>query len=188
MSIARKWMSFLVAAVALCGCSTAPHSSGANGGSIVDSSYLGADRIALQIGGNSAEVGPVLVTSLANVSTLDTSSAFGRISADEIGSRLSQRGFLVLEARMRNALLMRPGGEFMLSDEVRSVAQQQKAASVLVGTYADSGSQAIVSLKLIRVADSAVIASSDYVVSIADDSHDALLANAGTTVKTFRVY
>jgi len=178
----------LLAGAVLCGCSIAPSSNVASGGGIVESSYLGADRIALQIGGNSPDVGPVLIASLANVNTLDTSSAFGRISADEISSRLSQRGFLVLEARMRNALLMRPGGEFMLSDEVRSVAQQQKAGSVLVGTYADSGSQAIVSLKLIRVADSAVIASSDYVVPIADEAHDALLGNSTTTVKTFRVY
>ncbi len=78
---------------------------------------------------------------------------------------------------MRNAFVIQPGGQFMLSDEVKLIAKQQKAASVLVGTYADSGSQALVSIRLIRVADSVVVASSDYSVPMDNFTHAALLGD-----------
>ncbi len=144
---------------------------------VVDYNYLGADAIAAEIGPNPAVAGPVLIASLANIDKLDSSSTFGRISADEIGSRLAQRRFFVVEARMRNAFVIQPGGQFMLSDEVKLIAKQQKAASVLVGTYADSGSQALVSIRLIRVADSVVVASSDYSVPMDNFTHAALLGD-----------
>jgi TolB-like protein len=170
----------LTASVCLAGCATGPV-AGAQADNVVRSSYIqytynGADAIAVQV--RSAVVSPVLVASLANVDQLDKSSIFGKISSDEIGSRLSQRGFLVVEARMRDVFVVKPGGEFMLSNEIRKIAEQQKAYSVLVGTYADLGSQALVSLKLIRISDSAVLAASDYVVPMSAADHSALLPSS----------
>jgi TolB-like protein len=164
-------LSLAVFAVLLSGCANTQISPR----SVVDYNYIGADAIAAEIRGNPMSAGPVLIASLANIDKLESSSTFGRISADEIGSRLSQHGFLVVEPRMRTTFVVRQGGEFMLSDEVKLLAKEQKAASVLVGTYADSGTEVLVSLRLIRVADSFIIASSDYSVPMQNQMHEALI-------------
>jgi TolB-like protein len=172
------------------GCATT--NTDLNARTVVQYNYRGADDVVNQVERYASGPGSILITSLANVDRLDTSSRFGRISADEIGSRLSQRGFRVLEARLRDTFVVSSNGTFMLSDQIKLIGQQQKAASVLVGTYADSGSQALVSIKLIRIADGAIIGSSDYVVPmdtevhgalLSDDSHDlgALWDRGGTT-------
>jgi hypothetical protein len=176
-------LSLLVvaSAIMLSACAGMPGgTTGSTAASVVDYNYAGADAIAAQLDKTTDTVGTVLVSSLANIDKLDSSSTFGRISADEIGSRLSQHGVRVLEARMGNSLVVKVGkggeaeGEFMLSEETKSIAKQQRAMSVLVGTYADSGSAALVSLKLVRVSDSTIIASSDYLVPMTASTHEAL--------------
>jgi TolB-like protein len=145
---------------------------------VVDYNYVGADMLVRQVKVRRTDVGQVLIASLANVDDLDSSSTFGRISADEVGSRLAQRGFAVTEARMRGAFVIKPSGEFMLSDEVKLLAQQQAADTVLVGTYADSAIQVLVSLKLVRVSDSAIVAAADYSIPLTPQLHYALFSPA----------
>jgi TolB-like protein len=157
------------------GCATT--NNGMKTNTVVQYNYRGADDVANQVERDASGPGSILITSLANVDKLESSSRFGRISADEIGSRLSQRGFRVLEARLRDTFVVSSNGAFMLSDQIKLIGKQQKAASVLVGTYADSGTQALVSIKLIRVADGAVIGSSDYVVPMDTEVHGALLTD-----------
>ncbi len=173
-TVRRTSLLVAASAILLSGCaSLSPQPAGS---SMVDFNYAGADAIAAQVGRGSSELGSVLIASLVNVDRLDSSSTFGRISADEVGSRLAQRGFQVLEARMRSTFVVQPSGQFMLSDELKIIAKQQKASSVLVGTYADSGSHVLVSLKLVRVADSLIIGSSDYIVPLDISTHNQLFS------------
>jgi TolB-like protein len=169
----RRLVAALASAATLSGCAALTIAP-TDGRLMVSSNYSGADALVAQLHGGPDDTGAVLVASLANVDRLDDTSTFGRISADELGSRLAQHGMAVIETRMRDSYVVRPGGQFMLSDELRLLASRHKAGAVLVGTYADAGSSVLVSLKLVRIKDSRVIAGADYAIPMSADTHAAV--------------
>jgi TolB-like protein len=153
------------------------HASSA--GSIVSVNHMAADYLAKELRlkhlvpdqGDAA----ILVTTLVNIDNLKQTSTFGRLSADELGAGLAQRGIRIAETRMGNAFQIRPNGGFVLSPEVRDFAVQQKADAVLVGTYADAGADLLVSVRLIRLSDDVIIGAFDYSVGIDPVTHQKLL-------------
>jgi TolB-like protein len=111
-------------------------------------------------GGGSA---PFIVTTLAQIDRLDQSSTFGRIVSEQVVSRLTQGGVRVVEMKLRNGIYMkRNEGEFMLTREIREVANAHQAQAVVIGTYAESASLVHVSLKLVDPATSLILAAHDY--------------------------
>lgn len=106
---------------------------------------------------------PVLVSTLVSVDRLNESSRLGRTFSEQIAGRMTQRGVLVIEPRLRDNLMMVPGhGDFLLSRELREVSQSHNAQAVLVGTYSVSTGVVYVSLKLVHALGNAVIAATDY--------------------------
>jgi TolB-like protein len=90
-----------------------------------------------------------------------TSSPFGRIFAEQVASRLVQDGAGVVEVRLREAIAVRAGGPYALSDDVRDVARRVRARAALAGSYAVTYEYALVNARLIDVATGLVLSSWD---------------------------
>ena len=119
---------------------------------------------------------PIIVASFVNVNNLSESSSFGRMIAEHVGSRLSQRGYKIVELKLRqSSIFMQEGkGEFMLRRDVKEISRMHNAAAVVVGTYASVRSSAArhstvhekiyISSRIVRSDDSTIISSCDYSV------------------------
>ena len=67
---------------------------------------------------------PIVYAVFTPVGHPATSSPFGQIFAEHVASRLVQRGTKVVEVRLREAIAVREGGPYALSDDVRDVARR----------------------------------------------------------------
>jgi TolB-like protein len=95
-----------------------------------------------------------------------SSSPFGRIFAEQVASRLVQDGVGVVEVRLREALAVREGGPYALSDDVRDVARRVQARAALSGSYAVTPAYVLVTARLIDVATGLVLASWDKYIPL----------------------
>lgn len=90
-----------------------------------------------------------------------TSSPFGRIFVELVASRLVQHGVGVVEVRLRDAIAVREGGPYALSDDARDVADRVQARAALSGSYAVTPEYALVTARLIDIATGIVLSSWD---------------------------
>ncbi len=106
----------------------------------------------------------ILAATMADMENLDDSAPFGRTSMQQIGSRVVQHGFKVLDVRLTDSMRMDlKQGEFMLShDTTRIMAKEYDAHAVLVGLFSRSADRVFVSVRAIRLDDAAVIAAYEY--------------------------
>ena len=125
-------------------------------------SYAAADHLMNQVGEPLDPSKPILVASLADIDDLERSSAFGRMVGEQLGSRLSQLGYTVVETKLRSTMATNPNGEFVLSRDARRISGTHAAQVVLAGTYTPGETEVYVNLRLVRLADSKVIASFGY--------------------------
>lgn len=113
---------------------------------------------------------PLLVTSFANIDNLAESSTFGRLTADLVAAGLTDRGYKVIEVKMRDSLFIKQGaGEFMLSRQVQHLSQKHDAQAVLLGTYAIGGSNVYLNVRLVRSTDNIVLSSYDFQLPLNKD-------------------
>ncbi|MFZ6655198.1 FlgO family outer membrane protein [Undibacterium sp. TJN19] len=118
---------------------------------------------------------PLIVATLANINTLEESSPFGRIVAEHVSGQFTRNGYKMIEMKFREKVFMKQNvGEFLLTREIKDVAQNHSAQAVIVGTYAESDKLVFVNLKLIRPIDNVVISTVDYAVPM-DKTIKALL-------------
>jgi len=136
---------------------------------LVGQSYASADQL-LQTG--LLKLGqPVLVASFVNVDDVKRSSSLGRLVAEQFGSRFSQKGYTVVEMKLANSVYMSSEqGELLLSREVGEISRKFQAQAVLVGTYAVGKEHVFVTAKLVRAADSVILASTDYKLPMGPDT------------------
>jgi hypothetical protein len=74
---------------------------------------------------------------MVSVDDLNQSSTFGRLASQLISNRLSQQGYLVQDATLMRALVVRPEtGEIVLSRDARNLSGSVHAQAVVAGTYA----------------------------------------------------
>jgi len=105
----------------------------------------------------------ILTTTFVDNNNLDTTSHFGRLLQDNIGSRFVQRGYSVNEIRMRKDLLIEEGaGETMLTRDLNLLAKNQKAQAVLVGTISQAQRTMYISARLINPTNNSIISSKNY--------------------------
>jgi TolB-like protein len=122
----------------------------------------------------------MIVTSFADIDDVRFSSTFGRMIGEQIGSRLSQSGYRVIEPKMRgNIFIPHPdrgasGGEFMLSRELVNLSFEQDAQAVIVGTYAAAKDLVYVTMKVIDVKDNSIVYSMDYAIPLDDNTKKLL--------------
>ncbi len=115
---------------------------------------------------------PFLVASFVNIDDLQQSSTFGRIVAEQIGSRIAQKGYKVIELKLRTSsvFVQQHTGELLLSRELREISLQHDAYAVVVGTYAASKEIVYVTAKLVRTEDNVILSSSDYSLPVGSDT------------------
>lgn len=120
----------------------------------------------------------VLVANMVDMDDLDKSTTLGRLSMQQIGSRLSQHGFKVLEPRLAKELRMeKHDGEFMLTREsLELLSATHDAHAVLTGVYTRNGGRLFMSVRVVRLADSAVLAAYEYYLPRGDDKFRAAYA------------
>lgn len=150
----------ILATLGFSGCVTSPVASERQS-TMIDAAYSAVDS--LIAGQNISPMATpgggtrVLVATVTDLNKLNQSTAFGRLLAEQMSSRLSQTGIPVGELKLTGKLYVSQSqGELVLSRELKEISSNQKADLVLAGTYVDAGSSVFVSLKLVRASDSTV--------------------------------
>jgi len=126
--------------------------------------FMAADVIAEQMSGKVSRNSPVLIASMVQLNDLSHSSMLGRLVMQQISSRISQFGYNVIESRLKKEYSIIPKeGEFILSRDVSKLMKKEyNAQVVLVGSYVPTPYRVYVSIRLLRVADGAVMAAHEY--------------------------
>jgi len=149
---------------------------------LVDASYVAADVLVgnikdIRMLGNVRQndfypTKPILIASFVNIDNVQQSSTFGRMVAEQIGSRIAQHGYKVIEMKLRtnSVFIQTQNGEFLLSRELHKISHQHDAYAVVVGTYGASKEIVYVTAKLIRVQDSVILSSYDYSLPVGEDT------------------
>ena len=166
------------AALLLAACQTAPEPRTAKLVDIDDSDYLitktygAADKLVEQLDKLDQNDGFV-VASFVDINSLDQSSSFGRISAEQVASRLAQHGFKILDVKLRKEdILIQSAqdspdnpGEFLLSRDLKEgIGPQHDVSAVVVGMYTTSryGRNTHVSVRALKVEDGSILAAHDF--------------------------
>jgi TolB-like protein len=143
---------------------------------LIEMSYKAADALVAQAGASLDHSHPVIAATLVDLDNLEESSPLGRLIAEQVGARFSQRGFLVAELKARKKLRMKvEEGELMLSRELSDLAQQQAAQAVVVGTYTEGADRVFINLKLIQVESHLALGAVNYALPL-DGNVRTLLA------------
>ena len=123
-----------------------------------------ADSLQTVMAGRLNKSSPILVSVMVNLDNLQQSSAFGRLSMQQIASRIDQYGYRIIDVRMRQDMAIVPmQGEFMLSRQVAQLMKAEyNAQAVIVGSYTTTSSNVYCSVRVIRLDDSAVLAAYEY--------------------------
>ena len=113
---------------------------------------------------------PIISASFANIDDLTSSSTFGRMVSEVISAGLTNRGYQVIEVKMRDSLFIKQGaGEFMLSRKIKNLSNEYDAQAVLLGTYAIGGTNLYVNARLVRTTDNIILGSHDFVLPLNKD-------------------
>lgn len=141
------------------------------GSELLDANTRAADALCAVLAARLGAGSPILVATLADGEQLERSSAFGRVTMQQVASRLGQYGYQVLEARLGRSLVFSPQGEFLLSrDAARLMRSEYDAQAALVGTYSLAGGTVYVSLRVVRLDDAAVVAAHEYHLPVRGDT------------------
>jgi len=141
---------------------------------IIDISYKAADVLIDNLSVNISKATPLMVTSFANIDNLEESSTLGRLLAEQIGSRMSQKGYSVVEIKLgQDSLFIKERtGEFILSRKLDNISSEFNAYYVVVGTYSVGGASVYVSARIVRVSDNLIVSSSDFKLQSDSDVYE----------------
>ena len=150
---------------------------------LVANSYQAAERLVRGLQQPLDMEKPLLVATLVDVADMRQTTDLGRIIAEQVSSRLTQLGYQTKEMKFRGSFLVHEGGgEFVLSRALRDISRQQDAQAVVAGVYAVARDDVYITLRMIRAADSSVMASYDYVLPLGPDT-SALLGSIDNVVR-----
>ncbi len=188
----HKLFCLLSACVAIAGCTVPadplprsapfaiPLSIAPRDADLIAVSYAVGDRLAVALGPAVAPGETILFTSFAPVDGLATpavrgrSSQLGQILAEHIASRLTQRGFTVIEARLGNELQVTPAGEFVLSRDALTLTQQYDTRAIMVGTYAGGPTIVTFNVRIVAPASNTIMAAADFYLPVGDNTRNLL--------------
>ena len=150
-------------------------------GELMKAAYAIVDQLDYYAAQSLGPSSPLIVASFVNVDDLEESSSFGRMIAEQVASRFTQKGQPVIELKLRqNSIFMSKGkGEFMLSRDLREVSRTYNAAAVVVGTYAEWGDRLYVSARVVRPADNLILAAADAGIPMGDQATNAMYRQWG---------
>jgi len=141
-------------------------SAGWEGDSFIAENYTAADGLVANLINRLPQRARILCATFVNRDNFDESSGFGRLSAAQFASRLSQAGFGVLEFRLRTEMGVRVReGEFALSRKTAQyMSENYDAHAILVGSYTVDKDVVFVSGQVVRLDTGVVLAAYDYAV------------------------
>ena len=165
----RILLLLMMASVFFTGCAYFPHQATSphqkRDGNIMYASYKIAEILESNLSMPISPDDPIIVASFVDISDLKKSTPFGRIMAEQIGSRLSQKGYKVIEMKLRqNSIFVdsENKGEFLLSRNLQDISRNHNASAVVVGTYAPGHQRIYVSARIINPITSVILTSCDY--------------------------
>jgi TolB-like protein len=120
---------------------------------------------------------PIIIASFVNVNNMNESSPFGRIISEQFASRFSQKGYYVVELKLRkNIFIKEEAGEFLLSREIKEITKNHNAQAIVVGTYATGKNNVYITARSVNPETNRIISSHDYRMAIGDDVKQLLKA------------
>ena len=112
----------------------------------------------------------ILTTNFVELDDFGRTSAFGRLASQQVGSRMGQHGFRVIEARVASMFSMNRQGEFMLTrDTAQLLTTEYDAGAVLVGMYKVVGNRMFVSARIVRIADNVLMGAYEYYLPLNEE-------------------
>ena len=104
---------------------------------LLNANYQAVDEMLKKSKASVGRDAPIIVATFVDLDDLTRTSALGRIIGELCAARLTQRGYRVINVKVRpDSLVIRPGqGEFLLSQDVNVLSKEHGAQVVLVGTY-----------------------------------------------------
>ena len=144
---------------------------------LIRASYAMADMLEDNLKYSISQNRPILVASFVNVNRLEQSSTFGHIISEQIGSRFAQKGYKIIEMKLRqdSVFFKKEKGEFLLSRDCQALSKEYDSSAVIVGTYAYGYKTLYVSARIVKVSGSEVIASADYGIPMKFEEMDILM-------------
>jgi TolB-like protein len=113
---------------------------------------------------------PIIIASFVNVNNMGESSPFGRIISEQFATRFSQKGYYVVELKLRkNIFIKEKAGEFLLSREVKDITKNHDAQAIIVGTYAIGESYIYITARIVNPETNRILTSHDYRMTIGND-------------------
>jgi hypothetical protein len=139
---------------------------------LISKNYEAADKLIDQLKNLQVSDG-FIVASFTNINDLEESSSFGRISAEQVASRLAQHGLKILDIKLRKdeiyvqSALSSGGnaGEFLLSRNLKDqIGPQHDISAAVVGTYTTTryGKYTHVNVRVLQVEDGSILAAHDF--------------------------
>jgi TolB-like protein len=141
-------------------------------GNIIPVSYKIADELITHLIQPISKQESIIVASFVSIDNLNKSSTFGRMIAEQIASRLTQRGYKIQEVKLRQgSILVQEGkGEFLLSRDLQQISKNYNASAVVVGTFAENPGRIYVSARIVRASDGIMISSYDVAIQMSSSS------------------
>ncbi|MFN2343631.1 MAG: FlgO family outer membrane protein [Desulfonatronovibrio sp.] len=126
--------------------------------------YQAADVLEYNLTSDISRTLPIMFSSFVDLNNLKSTSALGRLLGEQIGSRFSQHGYNVIEARLRtDSLQIRAKtGEIALSRDTRDIRTSWDPQAIITGTYHIFDDKAVVSARIVSTVDNSIISSHDF--------------------------
>lgn len=175
----KNYLFLAMSALAIGGCATPDIFNERNSnaayvqtedGDMIGTTHKAANNMMAQASYLQDDLKPILITSTANITDLNTTSAFGLMVSEQVGDRFAQMGFPVIDLRTRRDVKVQErSGEYMLSRDIQKISKKHAAGAVLLGTYAAGKNRVYVSTRLVRPVDNRILASYDFELPMGPD-------------------
>lgn len=153
------------------------------GSTLAHANTFAGDALENMLRGRVNKTSGILVATMVNLDNLDETSSFGRLVMQQVGSRLGQYGYRIVDVRLRADMAITPEGEFMLSRDVAKLMQSNYGAeAALVGTYSVAAGKVYCSVRVLRLSDSAVVGAYEYYLPRRGDTARLLRGNGNGAV------
>jgi TolB-like protein len=122
---------------------------------------------------------PVICASTVNLNGYEKTTNFGRVIGESMATSLTQHWrnkVIKMTLRENNVPIIPQNGEFLLSREVRDLAKQFDAGTVMVSSYSTAIDKVYINVELVNVDQNAVVAATMYAIPLGPRT-ESLLKN-----------
>ncbi|MBV8466669.1 MAG: hypothetical protein JO218_12065 [Burkholderiales bacterium] len=145
---------------------------------VIRASYDAADQLIALAKPPVNNDAPLIVATFVDIDKLEQASTLGRVLAEEVAARLTQRGYHIIELKLRGSVYVRDGtGELMLSRQVKELSLSHNVQAVVVGTYAPSPEKLFLNLKIVRPTDNVILSAHDIALDLDDTTRSLLMSD-----------